>query len=166
MSAALGRLGQARSAAAPPAQAQARHLALGVAVLRITAGLLFVAHLYYKFAVMEGGFGQWWSLLQGAGYPTIVLLYAVSAEIVGAVCLTLGLYTRAAALYTLPFMIGAAQFWAMRKGFFFTSAGAELPVVWCLLLVALAFTGAGALAIDTRRRKASEAPSLPRGALP
>ena len=33
-----------------------------------------------------------------------------------------------------PMMIGAAQFWLVRKGFYFTKAGAELPLVWLALL--------------------------------
>lgn len=119
----------------------------GVLLLRLTVGGLFWAHLYWKFFLLEGGLGKWWDLLAASGYGDIVPLYSLTAEFVGAIFITAGFYTRWSALYTLPFMIGAAQFWATRKGFFFTGAGAELPVVWALLLASLALLGDGAWAL-------------------
>ncbi|MHB8529657.1 MAG: hypothetical protein ACYC8V_09135 [Caulobacteraceae bacterium] len=44
-------------------------------------------------------------------------------------------------------MAGAAQFWLARKGFYFTAGGAELPLVWCLLLVFFALLGDGPYAL-------------------
>jgi putative oxidoreductase len=44
-------------------------------------------------------------------------------------------------------MIGAAQFWMVRKGFYFTKAGAELPIVWAALLLIQAIGGDGAWAL-------------------
>jgi putative oxidoreductase len=29
-------------------------------LLRISLGLLFIAHLYWKFAVLDGGLDKWW----------------------------------------------------------------------------------------------------------
>jgi len=52
-----------------------------------------------------------------------------------------------AALYALPLTVGAAQFWAVRKGFYFTDAGAELPVAWSMMLVALILLGDGPYAV-------------------
>jgi putative oxidoreductase len=40
-------------------------------------------------------------------------------------------------------MLGATQFWAARRGFYFTGAGAELPLVWSLLLVLQVMLGDG-----------------------
>ena len=73
--------------------------------------------------------------------------YAISAEFVGALFLIPGLYARWAALYALPLMIGAAQFWGVRKGFYFTAAGCELPVVWSLMLIVQAMLGDGIWAL-------------------
>jgi putative oxidoreductase len=44
-------------------------------------------------------------------------------------------------------MAGAAQFWLVRKGFYFTNAGAELPLVWLALLGVQAAVGDGAWAL-------------------
>jgi putative oxidoreductase len=43
-------------------------------------------------------------------------------------------------------MLGAAQFWAIRKGFYFTGAGAELPVAWSALLMVQVLLGDGSYA--------------------
>jgi putative oxidoreductase len=40
-------------------------------------------------------------------------------------------------------MLGAAEFWAVRKGFYFTGAGAELPLVWSVLLALQVMLGDG-----------------------
>lgn len=125
-----------------------KHAPLGVLLLRLTLGLLFIAHLYWKFALLEGGVSTWWRNLATAGYPWYVPWYAVSAELAGAVFITLGLFTRWACLYALPFMLAAAHFWLARKGFFFTSAGAELPLLWALLLIVQCALGSGPLSLD------------------
>ena len=44
-------------------------------------------------------------------------------------------------------MIGAAQFWAVRKGFYFTAAGCELPIAWSLMLIVQALLGDGLWAL-------------------
>lgn len=46
----------------------------------------------------------------------------------------------------MPTMLGATQFWLARRGFYFTKAGAELPLVWLALLGLQAFMGDGAYA--------------------
>ena len=62
-------------------------------------------------------------------------MVCISAEFVGAILFIPDIWTRWVALYTLPFIAGAAHFWAIRKGFFFVGAGSELPVVWSVMLV-------------------------------
>ena len=124
-------------------------------LLRLLLGALFIAHLAWKFTILPGGVGAWWSGLLKAGYPAFVPPYVLSAEFVGAVLLIPGVATRYAALYAMPMMAGAAQFWLARKGFYFTHAGAELPLVWLALLGLQVLLGDGPLALvaspDPRR---------------
>jgi len=120
---------------------------LAALLLRLLLGSLFIAHLYWKIAVLPGGIGVWWKNLQLAGYPAFVPAYVLSAEIVGALLLIPGVLTRYVALYAMPMMLGAAQFWAVRKGFYFTAAGAELPLVWLALLGIQAVAGDGPFAL-------------------
>ena len=116
-------------------------------MLRVLLGNLFIAHLYWKIAVLPGGIETWWANLVGAGYPAFVPAYVLSAEVAGAVLLIPGVLTRYVALYAVPMMAGAAQFWLVRKGFYFTKAGAELPLVWLALLGIQATVGDGAWAL-------------------
>ena len=44
-------------------------------------------------------------------------------------------------------MLGAAQFWLVRKGFYFTGGGAELPLVWAAVLAIQVVAGDGAWAL-------------------
>jgi putative oxidoreductase len=120
---------------------------LGVTALRVLLGALFIAHLYWKFFLLKGGFHTWWHGLAKVGYPPIALIYVLSAEFAGALLLIPGIWTRWVAVWAMPMMIGAAQFWLARKGFYFTSAGAELPLVWLALLIIQAVLGDGAFAV-------------------
>lgn len=121
-------------------------------LLRVTLGLLFLAHLYLKFEILPGGLDAWWSSLLASGYPRIVPWYAISAEFAGALLLIPGIYTRWVSLYALPLMIGASQFWLVRKGFYFTAAGAELPLTWSSMLIVQALLGDGAYAVKWRTK--------------
>ncbi len=127
-----------------PRSADAKLAAL---LLRLLLGGLFIAHLYWKIAVLPGGVGAWWINLQRAGYPAFVPAYVLSAEVAGALLLIPGVFTRYVALYAAPMMLGAAQFWAVRKGFYFTAAGAELPLVWLALLGIQVVAGDGLFAL-------------------
>ncbi len=115
--------------------------------LRILLGALFIAHLYWKLAVLPGGLNAWWGNLLTSGYPAFVPAYVLSAELFGAVLLIPGVLTRYVALYAIPMMIGAAQYWMTRKGFFFTQGGAELPFVWLALLGIQVMAGDGSRAL-------------------
>ena len=112
-------------------------------VLRVLLGALFIAHLYWKFEVKPGGLAAWWSGLEDAGYPRFVPVYVLSAEFAAALLLIPGVWTRWVALYAMPMMIGAAQYWLVRKGFYFTGGGAELPLAWLAMLGLQAMLGDG-----------------------
>ncbi len=116
-------------------------------MLRVSLGTLFIAHLYWKLAIAEGGFRRWWANFETNGYHWLVPYYVVSAETLGAVLLIPGIHTRWVCLYALPLMIGATHFWYVRKGFFFTTAGCEFPLVWAVMLALQALLGDGAFAV-------------------
>ena len=120
-------------------------------VLRLTLGAMFIAHLYWKFVILPGGLNQWWARFSINGYPWFVPWYVISAEFAGALFLIPGIYVRWVSIYALPMMIGAAHFWIIRKGFYFTNAGAELPIVWAILLIVQAMLGGGPFALRSNR---------------
>lgn len=121
--------------------------ALALTALRLLVGLLFIAHLYWKVFVFPPGFEGWWSNFAANGYPWFVPYYVLSVELVGALLIIPGIWARWVSLYAVPMMIGAAYYWAVRKGFFFTAGGSELPVVWTALLAIIALFGDGGYAL-------------------
>lgn len=120
---------------------------LAALVLRVSLGSLFIAHIYWKIAIFEGGFTAWWSRFGTSGYHWIVPYYVVSAELLGATLLIPGIHTRWVGLYALPLMLGVTHYWQTRKGFFFTDGGSELPLVWALMLLLQVLLGDGAFAV-------------------
>jgi len=44
-----------------------------------------------------------------------------------------------------------AHFWAIRSGFWFVAAGAELPILWGVLLVLQFLLGSGPYALQMRK---------------
>jgi putative oxidoreductase len=119
----------------------------GAFLLRLLLGALFIAHIYWKIAILPGGLPAWWSGLVRSGYPALVPAYVLSAEVLGALLLIPGVLTRWVALFAMPMMAGAAQFWLVRNGFYFTKAGAELPLVWLALLGLQFILGDGVFAL-------------------
>jgi len=113
-------------------------------------GALFILHIYRKFFIT--GIGAWWSNLAHNGYPSAVMIYVLIAEFSAAVALPLGLWTRWVSLFVLPLIGGASFFWFVRKGFWFSDAGAEFPVLWLVALLVLALLGDGACALRWPRR--------------
>jgi putative oxidoreductase len=112
-------------------------------LLRVTLGALFIAHLYWKIAVYPGGVDRWWGSFATNGYPWFVPWYVLSAELAGALLLIPGIAVRWVSLYAMPMMIGAAHFWAIRNGFWFVAGGAELPILWGVLLALQFLLGSG-----------------------
>jgi putative oxidoreductase len=110
---------------------------------------MFLARLYWKYAIFDGGVARWWGNFATNGYPWFVTYYAISAEFVGAFMPIPGLYARWAALYAIPLIIGAAHFWLVRKGFYFTAGGAELPIIWGVILIVQALLGDGPWAVKS-----------------
>jgi putative oxidoreductase len=117
-----------------------------ILLLRVTLGLLAIIHIYWKFYILDGGFDAWWNNLNNVGYPNWVVIYVLSGEFIAAICLIPGIYARWVALYSVPLMIGASLYWIPRTGFFFASAGAEMPILWTIALIVFVGLGDGAYA--------------------
>jgi putative oxidoreductase len=127
--------------------ASPRQLSLGIALVRVIVGIIFVAHGYAKFFVfgIDGATGMFSQM--GIPAPTITAPLVATVEVVGGVALILGLLTRLAALGLAIDMLGAI-FLVRMKGGFFAPNGAEFEILLCVACVALVIAGAGALSID------------------
>ena len=116
-------------------------------VLRITLGILFLAHAGLKiFVFTPAGAAKFFGSL---GLPPALAYIVIAWELIGGIALILGIWARAVALAMIPILLGAVFTVHGKAGFFFTNAGGgwEFLALWIAALVALALTGDGAHAL-------------------
>lgn len=116
-------------------------------VLRVTMGLMFLAHAGLKiFVFTPAGTAQFFGSL---GLPPALAYLTILAEVVGGIALVLGIYSRIVALALTPILIGAIVTVHGPAGFFFSNpnGGWEFLALWIVGLVAVALIGDGAFAI-------------------
>lgn len=116
-------------------------------LLRVTLGLLFLAHAGLKIFVFtpSGTAGFFASL----GLPGWLAYLTIVWELVGGVALILGFWPRLAAIAVIPILLGAIFSVHGAAGFFFSNpnGGWEFPAFWIIGLIILALTGDGAMAL-------------------
>ncbi|MBB4041843.1 putative oxidoreductase [Microvirga flocculans] len=117
-------------------------------ILRITLGVLFLAHAGLKFFVFTpAGAAQFFGSL---GLPPALAYLTILAETVGGVALILGVFTRWVSLALIPVLLGAIVFVHGPAGFFFNNpnGGWEYLAFWIAALVTQALLGSGAYALQ------------------
>ncbi|MGF9760499.1 DoxX family protein [Microvirga sp. 0TCS3.31] len=127
-------------------------------ILRITLGVLFLAHAGLKvFVFTPAGAAQFFGSL---GLPPALSYLTILVETVGGLALILGFYTRWVSLALIPVLLGAIAFVHGPAGFFFNNpnGGWEYLAFWIAALVTQALLGDGALAL--RAGTANTASSL------
>lgn len=119
---------------------------LAALILRVSLGVLFVAHGLLKVLVFTvPGTVKFFESL---GLPGFVAYLVIAAELGGGVLLVAGVYVRQVALLLVPLMIGATLK-HVPNGWMFASQGGgyEFPALWTVLLVVQSLLGAGAYAV-------------------
>jgi putative oxidoreductase len=83
------------------------------------------------------------------GLPGGLAYLTMAVELVGAIALILGIYSRIVAIVLIPILLGAIFTVHGPAGFFFTNpnGGWEFPAFWIVGLLALALTGDGKYAL-------------------
>ena len=123
-------------------------------VLRVTLGILFLAHAGLKiFVFTPAGTAQFFGSL---GLPPALAYLTIAVEVVGAIALILGFYTRIAAIVLIPILLGAIFTVHGSAGFFFSNAngGWEYPAFWAVALLVQALLGGGAYALRAEPARA------------
>lgn len=134
-----------------------RYTDFGPTVLRISLGIIFLAHsAYLKIFVftVAGTVGFFESL----GLPGIAAYGVMAAEIAGGIMLISGYRVREAALVLTLVSLGAT--WAHAgAGWLFTNTGGgwEYPLFLAAASFSLALMGPGALGIDRPRTTVAQA---------
>ena len=116
-------------------------------VLRLSLGALFLAHAWLKiFVFTPAGTAQFFGSL---GLPPALGYVTIAWEVVGALALIFGVWSRVAAIALIPILLGAIATVHGAAGFFFTSpnGGWEFPAFWIVGLIVLAAMGDGAYAL-------------------
>ena len=119
----------------------------GALVLRVSLGVMFLAHsLYLKLVVFTlPGTVKFYESL---GLPGFGAHATIAVEALGGAMLVLGVKARAAAVVLLPVLLGAT--WVhWKNGWLFTNAGGgwEYPLFLAAATVAQALLGDGAWAL-------------------
>jgi putative oxidoreductase len=118
-----------------------------ILMLRVTLGLLFLAHAGLKiFVFTPAGTAQFFASL---GLPPALAYLAIALETLGGLALIAGFFARLAALALIPVLVGAITTVHAAAGFFFTNpnGGWEFPALWIVGLAAVALAGDGAFAL-------------------
>jgi putative oxidoreductase len=127
-------------------------VSLGLLVLRIVVGVVFVAHGSQKLFAAFGGPGieRFAAALEHMGMPPgRPHAYASgAAELAGGFLLALGLLTPVATALITAVMVVAVVKVHLRGGFFVTNEGYEFNLVLVAAAFALAGVGAGAWSLD------------------
>lgn len=127
-------------------------MAVGLLVIRVIVGLLFVGHGAQKLFGWFGGYGPkgtggW---LESIGVKPGVTMAVVAGlmELVGGLLFVLGLLTPVGAVLIILTMIGAIKTVHGQNGLWSTANGYEYNLVLLAVAAGVALTGAGAYSLD------------------
>lgn len=129
---------------------QDKHQDKATAILRLTLGIMFVAHGMLKIMVftLPGTVAFFDSL----GLPAVLAYLVTFAEIGGGALLIIGYRTRQVALALIPILLGAT--WIhLGNGWVFSNpnGGWEYPLFLVMVAVVVALQGPGAWALRASR---------------
>ena len=116
-------------------------------LLRVSLGVLFLAHAGLKFFVFTpAGTAKFFG---SVGLPPELAYLVIAAEVLGGIALILGIWTRIVAILAVPILLGAIFTVHGAAGFFFTNphGGWEYPAFWIVALLVQSLLGNGAFAL-------------------
>jgi putative oxidoreductase len=128
-----------------------RYAPYAALLLRLSLGILFLAHGFYM-KILGFGFAGTMGYFASIGYPPVFGAIVPVAETLAGIALVLGIWVPLVSLLTLPVLVGATLQHA-GNGWVFSNAGGgwEFPVFWIAVMLVQAGLGAGAHALDLNR---------------
>jgi putative oxidoreductase len=126
-------------------------MSIGMLIIRIVVGLLFVGHGTQKLFGWFGGHGRSGTtgFMESLGYPApgAAAVVGGAAEAVGGVLLLLGFLTPLGSLLVIAMMVSAMLAVHVSRGMWNTTGGIELPLVYAVVAAGIAF-GPGRFSLD------------------
>jgi putative oxidoreductase len=119
---------------------------LGITLLRMSLGFMWVAHSLLKLVVFTlPGTAKFFD---SVGFPGFLAYPVFAMELIGGICLIAGVYARQISLLLVPIMICAATV-HFHNGWVFTSPGGgwEYPIYLAVASVAQWLIGDGAYTV-------------------
>src|SRR5262245_21535625 len=120
--------------------------------IRLTFGLAMAAHGAQKLFGWFSGYGikKTGGFFEAIGFrPGVPFAIAAGlSELGGGILIAVGLFTPLGAAAVVSAMLGAMISVHVKNGFFAMSDGIELPFLYAVAAVAVAWTGAGAFSLD------------------
>ena len=126
----------------------------GVTLLRVSLGILFLAHVGLKIFVFTiPGFVGYFASLH---LPAVMAYGTIALEAFGGLALILGVYAPWVAIPLALEMLGTIVMVHGANGLLFTNKGGgwEYPAFWAVSLVVLSLLGDGAFALRPSRARA------------
>jgi putative oxidoreductase len=118
-----------------------------VALLRVVAGIIFVAHGAQKLMDIPGTMQSFAGI--GIPMPQYSVYLAIAGELLGGLGLLIGLLTRVAAFGPFCSMLVAIVAVHLKHGLFAKNGGFEFPLVLACVSLFFVAHGAGAFALDS-----------------
>ncbi len=132
---------------------------LGATLLRVMLGVIYGMHAYLAYAIITPAGMVKFMGSTGFPAPDIFVWYVILGQLIAGIMMIIGLWTRWAALATMPVIGGAVFMIHLKQGFFMTgrivdpaagraiAIGVEFPLLVLVATIALVLLGGGALAI-------------------
>ena len=124
---------------------------LAATILRVTMGVLFLAHFWLKLVIFTPAGTA--AFFESLGFPGFLAYAVIAAELFGGIALILGVWTRWVSLALVPILLGSIYAPHGAAGFIFSNEGGgwEFPAFWAVALVVQALLGDGAFALKRAR---------------
>ena len=124
---------------------------LAATILRVSTGVLFLAHAWLKLAIFTPAGTA--AFFESLGFPGFLAYVVITAELAGGVALIAGAWSRIVSLALVPVLLGSIYAPHGAAGFFFSNEGGgwEFPAFWAIALIVQALLGDGAYAVKRAR---------------
>ena len=130
-------------------RSDSRAVAAGATLLRLTLGVMWVSHAWFKISAFGvAGFAGW---LESLGLPGFMAGPVIALELIGGLLILAGFYARHVSVALLP-VLAVATWVHVSNGMIFsnTNGGWEYPVFLMIASVVHTLIGDGALALESR----------------